>query len=126
MRCGWGRQMARQYLRVKRLSATNRERRRASVRAVGTVPPSITYSVPVIAAARSDTYQESYEIRDFLRSCRPTERDSNERLHEDLFSALIVRARRLCESLRRRDGSVSLHPARRDPHHANSLGSDFL
>src|SRR5579871_5240432 len=100
--------------RVRDIAVTGAMSRPGS-HAVGTVPPSITYSVPEIAAARGETKGD--QVGDFFWLRRTTKRYAAQSLHDDFFSALIVCARLLRQSLRKGHGRLRFHPARRNPYH---------
>ena len=98
---------------------------RALVQTVGTVPPSITYSVPVIDAARGET-RKAMRSATSLGLCRSAERDAAETLHDDLLAALVVSAGLGREALRQCDRRLGFDPARRNAHHADALGRHLL
>jgi len=54
------------------------------------VPPSITYSVPVIEAARGETRKVTRSATSF-RLGGPAERNAAETVHDDLLATLVVR-----------------------------------
>jgi hypothetical protein len=53
----------------------------------GNVPPSMTYSVPFMAAARGDAGKEGYQIGHLAGFRRPPERNPAKRIHDDLLAA---------------------------------------
>src|SRR5499427_11076685 len=70
--------------------------------------------------------QKHDEISNFFGFCRTAERYASEAVHDDLFSALVIRPGLFCKPLRQADGSFRLDPARRDTDDTYSLGAHFF
>lgn len=96
----------------------------ASHHAVGMVPPSMTTSVPVMLAARSEARKA--EVRDLLRRRRTADRDAAERIHDDPLAALDVGAGLARDALHEPDRPLGLDPPGSDAHDPHALGRDLL
>jgi len=101
------------------------QKRSSAIQTVGTVPPSITYSVPVIEAARGET-RKAMRSATSIGLGGAAERNAAEAFHDDLLAAVVVRTGLGREALRQCDRRLGFDPAGRNADNADSLRRHLL
>ena len=99
-------------------------KRTSAIQTVGTVPPSITYSVPVIEAARGETRKAMRSATSIGLAGRPSGMPPSPFMM--IRFALVVGTRLGREALRQCNRRLGFDPAGRNADDANSLRSDLL